>query len=81
MGTPNATPSVRILAERLNLRAGPGRDYPVSAVSTQGQEFALVGRNNEGDWLQVCCVEGVPLWLATNYVEVVGSLEDVPVVP
>ncbi|MDL2275178.1 peptidoglycan DD-metalloendopeptidase family protein [Desulfosarcina sp. OttesenSCG-928-G10] len=40
-----------IVADRLNLRDGPGRGYPVVASLPRGARVQVVSRN--GDWLQV----------------------------
>jgi hypothetical protein len=54
--TPTATPlpSCRIIAERVNLRAGPGTNYPPLAQSlTSGALLRPVARSPAGSWINV----------------------------
>ena len=43
--------------DSLNVRLGPGTDYPIVGQLGAGGQLALVGRNEAGDWLVVCCVD------------------------
>ncbi|HMQ55734.1 MAG TPA: SH3 domain-containing protein, partial [Anaerolineae bacterium] len=37
----------------LNVRAGPGTNYPILGVLLYGQKAEIIGRNPQGDWWQV----------------------------
>jgi hypothetical protein len=81
--TPAPTrPALRALVAvpRLNLRGGPGADFPVIAVVESGTTFAITGRNPAGDWWQVCCVNGEAGWLYGESVTVEGDHDNVPIV-
>lgn len=56
--------------EQVNVRSGPGIDQPILAEVTRGQQYDLVGKNAEEDWMQVCCVDGQPGWIFYAYVDV-----------
>jgi hypothetical protein len=45
-----------------------------------GDTFTIVGRTADEEWLQVCCVKNTKVWVAAQFVEVSGSIQDVPVV-
>jgi len=45
-------PRVEILAA-INIRSGPGTDYPVVATGSPGDEYAVSGRDETGDWVQL----------------------------
>lgn len=70
-----------VAVERLNLRAGPGQNYGVVEVAKAGSAFTVTARNADNAWLQVCCVNESPAWLATEFVTVTGTIKLVPVAP
>lgn len=79
--TPTPEPVVaEIRIEALNLRAGPGVQYDRIGQVQRGQTFDVVGRIPGGDWIRICCVNGKSGWVATEYVRVRGSLQQVALV-
>lgn len=68
--TPSAEPRLIVNAELVNVRRGPGTAYEQIGVAVQNAQFALTGRNEPGDWWQVCCFDGQPGWLYAPLVEV-----------
>ncbi len=72
------TPFVEVQSDSLNVRLGPGTDFPIVAQLSAGSRLALVGRNEAGDWLVVCCIDGKPGWVATR---LVGTAADVLALP
>jgi len=82
--TPRRTPAsvgeVEVKAPGLNLRAGPGVEYPILDVAKRGDHFELVGRTRDGRWVKVCCAKGAMVWLAGRLVETNVSQRDVPIV-
>jgi hypothetical protein len=42
----------------VNVRGGPGTTYPILATVEEGTAYQLDGRNEDGSWLQVCCLAG-----------------------
>jgi len=79
-----------VTAYGLNVRTGPGTAYPVIGVLSQGDTVEVVGKNVTGDWLQILYpstgsgqrpagTEGRG-WVAAAYIELTGSLTEVPVV-
>lgn len=73
------TPFVEVQAENLNVRLGPGTDYPVLGQLKAGAQLALVGRNDASDWLVVCCVDDKPGWVAARLVQTAADLAALPV--
>lgn len=69
--------NAEVAVEAVNVRAGPGTTYPVLAVAHMGEHFAVFGRNDEGTWLQICCVEGERAWVSAGHVAVGRSMEGV----
>ncbi len=62
---------------RVNVRSGPGADFPVLGQVLQGQRLEIVGRDQDGQWWQICCFEGQTGWLAAEVVSAEGPLETV----
>ena len=72
------TPIVRIDIHRLNVRAGPGTDYPIVGQLARGRNVAVVGRDTSNEWWRI--EFGFPLragWIlsSSSYVTVLrGSI-------
>ncbi|MEA3337050.1 MAG: SH3 domain-containing protein [Chloroflexota bacterium] len=77
--SPLPTPFVEVAADILNVRLGPGTDFPVLGQVRAGERMALVGRNESGDWVVVCCVNGQPGWLAALLVTTNADIDSLPV--
>jgi len=75
-------PQLTVKVATLNLRQGPGTNYPVVGKLTQGAQAAIIGRNAAGDWYQVRPTGGTTGWVtgAPALVQVTGDLTAVPVV-
>ena len=63
--TPTAAPDARltVTGDLVNLRGGPSTDYPVVGGVNQGESYPITGRNDVGDWWQICCVNDQPAWI------------------
>ncbi len=62
--------------EQINVRAGPGTEYPVVGVLVAGQRVPALGRSAGGDWVQIV-YPGVPggvAWVYAYLVSVGGTL-------
>lgn len=85
--SPNTEPLMVVAAEIVNVRLGPGIAYDLIASAQAGDEFPLIGRNEQGDWWQVCCFNGdQPGWLYGPLVDTYGAEEiaialDIPPLP
>jgi tetratricopeptide (TPR) repeat protein len=76
---PAATPFALVQTDNLNVRLGPGTDYPILGQANAGSQLALLGRNEAGDWLVVCCIDDRPGWVAARLVSTEASIADLPV--
>ncbi len=66
--------------EQINVRSGPGTDYPRVGVLLNRQEVPALGRTPAGDWVQVIYLgvdEGVA-WVYAPLVRIVGG--ELPIV-
>lgn len=74
--TPTATPApvARIVADVINLRAGPNINYPVVGESHQGDILPITGRDaSPVGWWQVIAADGQTAWVNAGLVEASGA--------
>lgn len=71
-----ATILVLMDQDQINVRGGPGTDYPVVGVLIAGQQVPAMGRSVGGDWIQITYVGGPSgfAWVYSPLVQVSGSL-------
>ena len=74
---PGAIAIVTMEQDQINVRSGPGTDYPIVGVLIAGQQIPALGRSVGGDWVQIAYpgVEGGVAWVYAPLVEVQGSLQ------
>ncbi len=74
----------QVISPGLNVRSGPGLDYPTLGYLESGQEVEVVGRDPATGWLQIVYpeAENGTAWLSGHeaYVQLQGSLEAAPIV-
>ncbi|MCS7038243.1 MAG: SH3 domain-containing protein, partial [Caldilineales bacterium] len=66
--TPSGEETVTVLADRLNLREGPGQDRPVIGVLRRGETVTVQARSADGAWLRVRTAAGQEGWVAAAFV-------------
>jgi uncharacterized protein YraI len=76
--TPTMAPSV-IVDKVVNLRAGPGTNYALVGTTKVGDQYNISGRNQDGSWLEVCCINNKPAWVAKSVVTVGGDIAGITV--
>ncbi|MCX6031208.1 MAG: SH3 domain-containing protein [Chloroflexi bacterium] len=79
--TPTATPekaTLTITDPPVNLRAGPGTNYPIVGEVRGSQTFEITGKNAAGDWWQFT-FEGKPVWVSGQFVRPNAAAGKVPV--
>ena len=68
-----------VTADNLNVRSGPGLDYDVVAVISEGSSYPALGRNDDGSWVEIDA-DGTIAWVSAEWVEVAPSVDDLMVV-
>jgi anionic cell wall polymer biosynthesis LytR-Cps2A-Psr (LCP) family protein/uncharacterized protein YraI len=63
----------------VNVRSGPGTQWPVVARLRQRQSAAIIGKSVNGLWWQIR-LGNLSAWLAADYVRATGDVSAVPVV-
>lgn len=62
-----------------NLRGGPGTGYPRVATAAPGDQFTVIGRTENGEWLRISGEQVKDAWLAAFLARVDGDLLAAPV--
>ena len=70
----------RVNVNGLNLRTGPGTNYPSFANLALGAELPIIGTNFERSWFQVVAADSVG-WVSANFITQLGVCSTVGVVP
>lgn len=64
-------------APQVNVRSGPGTNYPAVGKVAAPAGLRVVGRNEAGDWLAVCCQGATggstdtPVWVSAEFITLV----------
>jgi uncharacterized protein YraI len=74
------SPQLTVLAEALNVRSGPGVNYPAVGLLARGDQATLVGHHAASGWWQVDLPDGSTGWVSGGaaYVAVSGDTTDLP---
>lgn len=76
--TPEQAP--RVVADgTVNLRSGPGKNYPAIGRLQAGSETPIIGRNKNGDWWRIDWAGQTQAWVAGTVVRVLGAIDTVVV--
>jgi hypothetical protein len=77
----NAGQSARAIVNTplVNARTGPGTDYEIVATVERGAEYEIIGKNPDGAWWQLCCIDGVTVWIIGEYIDTDGPVDAIPV--
>jgi uncharacterized protein YraI len=81
--TPTPTPQNPIASAvnvNVNIRSGPGTDYPPIGVLSMGQSCPIIGRNGSATWWQIRCTNALTGWVSDSVVTVSGPRGNIPVV-
>jgi uncharacterized repeat protein (TIGR01451 family) len=64
-------PTATILAERLNVRSGPGTAFGVIGIAIEGETVLLLGRNADSSWFRICCATGTNTegWISAPFIQ------------
>jgi uncharacterized protein YraI len=71
---------VALIKGEINIRFGPGADYPRIGVAQEGEQYPITGRHTQFPWIQIrypSAPNGVG-WIAVELVDVQGDLNSVP---
>lgn len=72
-----STPYV-VASKKVNFRSGPGTNYAAAGTAAVGKQYQVTGRNKDGTWLEICCVNGKAAWVFRSLVTLNGSISSIP---
>lgn len=77
-----AAPTATVVAGALNVRSGPGINFPVLAKLYQGNVVVLIGRSSDSSWVKVRLAPGQEGWVnaAPQYIHLSVAVSSLPVV-
>lgn len=77
-----AIPQAIVGSNGLNVRGGPGTNYPILTFAKGGTRYDIVGKTQDGSWWQVCCIgaKNDKGWMAAKYVTTSGDAAAIAVV-
>ncbi|MBN1679284.1 MAG: SH3 domain-containing protein [Anaerolineae bacterium] len=73
------SPMIEAATPSLNVRQGPGTDYPAVGTLSQGERADIVGRNEDGSWWAISFGSGTA-WVFGGLTTTVGDVSQVPLV-
>ncbi|MEZ4636461.1 MAG: hypothetical protein R2856_16105 [Caldilineaceae bacterium] len=54
--------------------------YPILTEAVLGDAFTVLGRNEDGTWLRVCCVQSTQeSWVATEFMALDAPIDTLPI--
>lgn len=68
------------MADRLNVRSGPGTSYAVVGSAVNGEKYSVTGQNSSCAWLQIAKGGKALGWVSGNksYTRLNGSCSSIP---
>lgn len=72
--TATPTPYIQVESGLVALRTGPGVEFPLLAQLGPGIPVAVIGRSDNGAWLQICCISGQTVWVAAAHVTIYNDI-------
>jgi hypothetical protein len=76
---PTPTPYIMVTSGLVTLRTGPGLAYPSLAQLGPNLPVAIIGRSDDGGWLELCCVSGQTVWVVASHVAVFNDIVNIQV--
>jgi uncharacterized protein YraI len=67
------------VTEIVNLRQGPGTEYPLAGAFNPGDSAEIAARNEGADWFQVRLATGATGWVFGPLIAMRGSTDGVPI--
>lgn len=67
----SSTNQIRVNADVLNVRSGPGLTYSVVATVSKGEKYTIA--QQKGDWIEIKLSSNKKGWVASWYVDVLSS--------
>ncbi|MCB8985986.1 MAG: SH3 domain-containing protein [Ardenticatenaceae bacterium] len=76
---PTSGPTAVVNTGALNVRSGPGIQYPAVAATYNGHVVTMLGRNADGSWVKVRLFNGQEGWVNARYITPNSPIANLPV--
>ena len=73
------TPYFTVNSAWVNVRTGPGNNYPIIDAVPEGERFDIGARNPAGTWIEFCCVKEQRGWIFAQLVDLSVDVSAIPV--
>ncbi len=77
---PSSNPTATVNTGALNVRSGPGANFPVVTVVFNGDTVTLLGRNADGSWVLIRTQSGAQGWVNSSLLLTSVPVNSLPVV-
>ena len=71
--------TVTLQTSRLNVRSAPNTEGRIIGKAMPNDRYAVLARNAAGSWVQIALDDGEFGWVAARFMELNGTLEELPV--
>ena len=75
----NGANTATITSAGLNVRAGPGTNYPVLGTAKSGQTYPALARNGANTWVQISFSAQQEGWVAAQFVKLSSAISTLPI--
>lgn len=76
----NQTANAVVTTDSLNVRAGPGTNYPVVGALRRGASVVVTGRSADSQWAQIRFADVPEAWVSASYLDFASDFARAPVV-
>lgn len=78
--TQSSEARLTVTGEIINVRSGPDTAFETIGSADKGESFAILAQSAQGDWWQICCINGQQGWIFGELAEVANA-ESVAIAP
>ena len=78
---PTPKPVAMVIADKLNVRSGPGTDYDGIGEVAKGDELEVIGRNRNSTWFRVKLRDEQTGWVSGKWISLNVSSSGIPIAP
>jgi len=68
--TPRPASDATVTSNTLNVRSGPGTNYPVVASLKKGDAVDIVGRSKDSQWARIALPKAPEAWVSAQYLDI-----------
>ena len=74
-------PNAVVASEKLNLRTGPGTNYPITSTYSKGEALKVTGKTQNNEWVKVIASNSREGWMFVENLQVNIDLSSLSILP